>query len=64
MSPIIGAREWLTAGTRAVLVVDSDSRVVSLYQPGAAVKVLGADDILELPEVLPGWSLSVGELFQ
>jgi len=59
-----GAREWLTAGTRAVLVVDSDSRVVSLYQPGAAVKVLGADDILELPEVLPGWSLSVGELFQ
>ena len=58
------AREWLTAGTRAVLVVDSDSRTVSLYQPSRAVQVLSAEDILELPQVLSGWSLRVGELFQ
>jgi hypothetical protein len=58
------AREWLAAGTRAVLVVDSGSRTVSLYQPNAAVQVLSAEDILELPQVLSGWSLRVGELFQ
>ncbi|HEX4962398.1 MAG TPA: Uma2 family endonuclease [Thermoanaerobaculia bacterium] len=58
------ARDWLNAGTRAVLVVDAGSRTVSLYQKGAEARVLSADDVLELPEVLPGWSLRVGELFQ
>ena len=58
------ARDWLKAGTRAVLVLDADTRTVSLYQRSTKVRVFTANDLLELPDVLPGWALRVAELFE
>ena len=56
--------DWLQAGTRAVLAIDPASRTVTLYQNRADVRVLGEHDFLELPDLLPGWALRVGDLFE
>jgi hypothetical protein len=58
------AAGWLGSGTRAVLVLDSAARTVKVYRQGAQLRVLGADAVLDLPDLLPGWSLRVGDLFQ
>ncbi|HKI02198.1 MAG TPA: Uma2 family endonuclease [Thermoanaerobaculia bacterium] len=58
------AAGWLGSGARAVLVLDSAARTVQVYRQGAPLQVLGADAVLDLPDLLPGWSLRVGELFQ
>lgn len=62
-SPVEKARAWLAAGTRAVLVLDPAARTVTLYQGRAARKVFGADEVLTIPDVVPGWELPVRNLF-
>lgn len=58
------AAGWLKAGTRAVLVLDTGAQTVTVYRSRAKVQVFGADDVLALPDVLPGWAMRVGELFE
>jgi Uma2 family endonuclease len=58
------AAEWLQAGTLAVLVLDAGAKTVFLYQRGARVQAFAGNDLLELPDVLPGWALRTGELFE
>lgn len=58
------ATAWLASGTRAVLVLDSATRTVKVYRNGSPLQVLGAESVLEIPDLLPGWSLRVGDLFQ
>jgi Uma2 family endonuclease len=58
------AAGWLRSGTRAVLVLDPAARTVKVYRNGSPLQVLGAESVLELPDLLPGWSLRVGDLFQ
>ncbi|HEX3131409.1 MAG TPA: Uma2 family endonuclease [Thermoanaerobaculia bacterium] len=53
---------WLSAGVKAVLEVDPSARTVSVLR-GQDVRVYGDADSLELPDIVPGWSLRVGELF-
>lgn len=64
-SPALKAKihDWLTAGTRAVLVVDADARTVTVYRERAG-KTYGAGDLLDLSDVVPGWALHVGDLFE
>lgn len=54
---------WLAGGTRAVLVLDSATRTVKVHRNGSPLQVLGAESVLEIPDLLPGWSLRVGDLF-
>jgi hypothetical protein len=56
--------DWLQAGTRAVLSIDARERTVTVYRNRTDVRVLGEHELLELPDLLPGWSLRVGDLFQ
>lgn len=53
---------WLSAGVKAVLSVDPSAKTVTVLQ-GQDTRVYGETDSLELPELLPGWSLRVGEIF-
>jgi Uma2 family endonuclease len=53
---------WLSAGVKAVLEVDPSARTVSVLR-GQDARVYGEADSLELPDIVPGWSLRVGELF-
>ncbi len=57
------AREWLTAGTRAVWVVLPGDRAVEAYTASGVAR-REAGDVLEGGDVLPGFHVSVGDLFR
>jgi len=55
--------EYLVSGTRSVWVVYPDSRRVQVHHPGGAAQTYGEDSTIEEPELLPGFSLSLNEIF-
>jgi Uma2 family endonuclease len=57
------ALDWLAAGTRAVVVVDPRLRTAMVYRARSDIRILTADELLELADVVPGWSPRVGEFF-
>ena len=59
----IEVREYLSAGTRMVVVVDPQDRSVLVYREGADPVELAEDDVLEGGDVVPGWKLPVREIF-
>lgn len=54
---------WLAAGTRVVLVVDPFAQTVTVHRSGSAPRVFDRDDRLEVEDILNGWSMRVGDLF-
>ena len=56
--------EYLDAGVLVVCVVDPKDEFVIVYTPDAAPRQLGRDDVLKLPNVLPGFSVKVREFFE
>ena len=58
------ALEYLSAGARAVWVLDADSERVVLYTAPDHVRVLGSGETLDGGEALPGFSCKVAELFE
>jgi Uma2 family endonuclease len=57
------ALAWLEAGTRAVVVLDPPLRTATVYRARDDIRVLTADERLDLSDVVPGWSAGVGDLF-
>jgi Uma2 family endonuclease len=55
--------EWLEYGAQVVLVVNPRRRSVAEHRPSRPVRVLTEDDVLDGGEVIPGWSVRVGDLF-
>lgn len=56
--------EWLDAGTRVVVVLDPRRKAGAVHRRGAEVHSLGPGNHLTLPDLLPGWSLALDELFR
>jgi Uma2 family endonuclease len=56
--------EYLKAGVLVVCVVDPDTDSVQVHYPDKPTRVFQRDDELELPEVLPGFRITVRELFE
>jgi Uma2 family endonuclease len=56
-------QDWLTAGCRAVWVVDPTSQTISVYRGSRETPLLTVDDELTDEELLPGFRLRVAELF-
>ena len=56
--------EWLASGSAAVVVLDPRRRYASIYRGKADIQVLGEADTLDLSFVVPGFSVSVLELFE
>jgi Uma2 family endonuclease len=54
--------EYLDAGTKAVWAVYPKVRVIAVYD-GTGVKELRADQVLEAPDILPGFQARVDEFF-
>jgi Uma2 family endonuclease len=50
-------------GAHSTLLVDPDERTVRVDAEGELHRVLTGEDTLELPAVLPGWSMLVSELW-
>ncbi len=54
---------WLAAGTRVVWVVDPKQRHVTVYRGRDDIQVLEADASLNEPDLLPGWGITIADLF-
>lgn len=55
--------DFLSAGTPRVWVVYPRRREVVIHRPDGSACTVGGNDLLEDPEVLPGFSCRVAELF-
>ena len=56
--------DWLDAGTLAVILVDPRSRIVKVHRSSTKVVVLKEADTLTVDDVVPGWQMRVGEIFE
>ena len=56
-------REWLTAGTPLVWVINPRQRTVTVYRPDNTARILGENELLEGADVVPGFEIRVAELF-
>jgi Uma2 family endonuclease len=52
-------RDYLTAGTRLVWVIDPRRRTVTVHRPNAGPQTLGPEDHLDGGDLLPGFTLPV-----
>ncbi len=55
--------EYLEAGVLVVCVVDPDAKTVHVFSADQPVRILTAGDEWTLPEILPGFSVSLAALF-
>ena len=56
-------REFLGLGARIALMVDPRTSTMVDVRPGGVERRLRGDDVLDLGDVIPGFTLVVGELF-
>ena len=56
--------EYFEAGVREVWVVDPEDRAVHVFRPDSKPRKLTGADILESPDVLPGFSCQVAKFFE
>jgi Uma2 family endonuclease len=56
-------REYFNAGVRLVWLIDPEARTVAVYTAADQFTVLSASDTLNGGDVLPGFTLSLQELF-
>lgn len=55
--------KFIELGAIVGILIDPDEETVTIYRPTGEQTVLGNGDILTLPELFPGWELSVSELW-
>jgi Uma2 family endonuclease len=61
---LIKVGEYLTAGVRVVVVLDPATASASVYRTDELQQIYHNSDVLTLPEVLPGFSVVVSQLFE
>ncbi len=56
-------RDFLNAGTPVVWTIYPRTQEIVVHTPDGLARTYNSDDVLEYPNVLPGFSCKVGELF-
>lgn len=56
--------QWLNSGTHTVWVIDPQQRHVTVYRGPDDIQIRDAGEILDSLELLPGWSVLIGDLFK
>jgi Uma2 family endonuclease len=56
--------EWLDAGARMVVVVNARKHSVSAYRSLTDIVVLTENDTLDGADIVPGWRMSVKDIFR
>jgi Uma2 family endonuclease len=56
-------KQYFAAGCHTVWIVDPERKEVDVFEATGADRTLRAEDALECPELLPGFSVKVAELF-
>jgi hypothetical protein len=54
---------WLVAGYRMVLVADPEQGAVTVYRSREDVRIFLGGEVVDRAVVVPGWRLSVAEVF-
>lgn len=57
------ADDWLYAGCLVFVVLDPARNTGAVHRAGQLVESLASDDSLSIPELLPGWSVTLRDLF-
>jgi len=57
------AQQYLAAGARAVWVLYPEARLAYLYRPGGHIEVHDDTQALDNPELLPGFSVTLADIF-
>lgn len=57
------ALEWLAARARVAIVVDPPSRTATVFLGSDDIRVLHADERVDIGGVIPGWTPLVGDFF-
>jgi Uma2 family endonuclease len=55
---------WLDFGTSVVVTINPRHCETTIYRSRTEIKILTRDETLEFPDLAPGWSLALGEIFQ
>ncbi|MBM2811823.1 MAG: hypothetical protein HW416_2582 [Chloroflexi bacterium] len=55
--------QWLEAGVRMAVALYPKRRSIAVYRSASDIRLLGADDVFDGGDVLPGFSCPVRELF-
>ena len=55
--------QYLAAGARLVWIVMPEDRRIRIYRADGTSSVLHETDTLDAPDLLPGWSIPVAEIF-
>ena len=55
--------QFLDLGTKVGILINPEDHRVELYRLGQDAKVLQDDDVLTVPELLPGWEVEVSQLW-
>jgi len=56
-------RDFLAAGTLQVWAIYPRTREVVVHTPDGLARTYGSEDVIEYPDILPGFSCKVSELF-
>ncbi|MBI1358539.1 MAG: Uma2 family endonuclease [Acidobacteria bacterium] len=56
-------QQYLQHGSQAVLTIYPRERTVHVHRQGQAIAVVTDADVLEVPELFPGWSIPAADLF-
>lgn len=54
---------WLEAGTRTVVVVEPRTKTVTVRYSRTEIRVFTEGDVLDVGEVVPGWTMPVSDVF-
>lgn len=57
------ALSWLEAGCRMVLVAEPERKAVTVYRSREDIRILTGDEAVDGADVVPGWRLTVAEIF-
>lgn len=58
------ASEYLESGVLNVVIIEPKKQTVHVYSPDRETEILKLDQVLELPESLPGFRVSVKDIFE
>ena len=58
------ALAWLRAGTKMVIVIDPNKKTATIYRDLDDIVMLTDNQTIEGNSLLPGWSLSLNDLFK
>jgi Uma2 family endonuclease len=56
-------QRFLELGTQVGVLVDPDLQTITLYRANAQPMILQTNDTLTIPDLLPGWEITVSDLW-